>query len=92
MSGRSGASLPDWPRLMSVEQAAAYMGGLSTNTFRALGICPLNIGKRVFWDRRSLDLYADQLAGQPLTTDDEARGMADEERAFRARREQRRNG
>lgn len=79
------ASLPDWPRLMSIELAASYMG-LSANTFRNLDIVPLNVGKRVLYDRRSLDIYADRLAGQPLTGDDRDRAASDVEAAFFARR------
>lgn len=57
--------LPDWPRLMSVEQAAAYVS-LSTTTIRASGPKPKHFGKRVLYDRRDLDRWADRLGGQPL--------------------------
>ncbi|HEX8553640.1 MAG TPA: hypothetical protein VF695_02930 [Sphingomonas sp.] len=78
-------ALPDWPRLMSTDVAAQYLG-ISATTFRSLDVCPINIGSKPLWDRRSLDLYADRLAGQPLSEDDAARVAIEQERAFFARR------
>ncbi len=79
------AALPDWPRLMPLDTAAAYFG-VSANTFRSLGIVPRNIGARVLFDRRDLDLFADRLGNQPLAADDRQRAMDNVERAFLDRR------
>lgn len=78
------ASLPDWPRLMAAELAADYLG-VSASTFRTLGIVPLNIGRRVLWDRVSLDIYVDRISGQPLSEDATERAAAEQERAFLAK-------
>jgi len=78
------ASLPDWPRLMAVELAASYLG-VSASTFRTLGIVPLNIRKRVLWDRVSLDIYVNRISGQPLSDHETERAAAEQERAFLAK-------
>jgi hypothetical protein len=64
---------------------AAHYLGVCAATFRTLGIAPLNIGRRVLWDRRSLDLYVDRMAGAPLSEDELERAAADQERAMLAR-------
>ncbi|WP_311267069.1 hypothetical protein [Sphingobium sp. WCS2017Hpa-17] len=79
------AALPEWPRLMDAEMAAAYFG-LSAGTFRALGIQSRSIGRRVVWDRVDLDRYADRLSGQPLTALDRAAEASEVERNFLERR------
>lgn len=61
------ASLPAWPRLLSADQAAAYLG-LSRPTFA--GNCPVRackIGTRTLYDRLELDRWVDRMAsgGQP---------------------------
>lgn len=58
-------TLPDWPRLMSVELAAAYIG-IGMSTLRDRGPEPKRFGSRVLYDRRDLDRWADALDGQPL--------------------------
>ncbi len=60
--------LPDWPRLLNKELAAAYIG-VSTAKLAALPISPVRIGSRVVYDRRSLDRWADNLGG-PAAPDD----------------------
>ena len=59
------AEMPNWPRLMSEEQAAAYVS-LSLNTFRAdVGrIWPeaIRIGRRKLYDRLVLDRAVDDLS------------------------------
>lgn len=46
------SGLPDWPRLMSVDQAAAYLG-LSAPTFTdRCKVHPCKIGARTLYDRR----------------------------------------
>ncbi len=61
------ADLPDWPRLLSREQAAAYVG-LSVNSFKIrVGRefpDPKIIGARKLWDRRQLDEAVDRLTGR----------------------------
>ncbi len=58
--------LPDWPRLLSREQAAAYLG-VSVNMLESrIGNpfpAPLRIGGRKVFDRRALDKAVDQLTG-----------------------------
>jgi hypothetical protein len=72
-------ALPDWPRLMSVELAARYLG-LGATTLREMGPDgpkPKRYGKRVLYDRRDLDRWADALDGQPLDAQErEAEGDA----------------
>lgn len=51
-------------RMLSVEQAAEYCG-LSANTFRArITVHPVQIGRRVLYDRAALDRWLDSLSGQ----------------------------
>jgi hypothetical protein len=58
--------LPDWPRLMSVKLAAAYVG-LSEATLKEIGPPPVELEKRrVLYDIKALDAWADRLSGQPL--------------------------
>ncbi|WP_202393164.1 hypothetical protein [Alteraurantiacibacter buctensis] len=57
--------LPDWPRLMSSELAAAYLS-IGTTTLRTKGPQPRSLGTRVLYDRRDLDRWADALSGQDL--------------------------
>jgi hypothetical protein len=61
------ADIPDWPRRMGVELAAAYLGvGESTlreGWPRGRYPAPIRDGKRVLWDRRVLDQWADLTAG-----------------------------
>lgn len=58
--------LPDWPRLMSAELAAAYVG-ISETTFRELApVTAKAIGRRRLFDRKDLDRWADALDGQML--------------------------
>lgn len=58
-------ALPDWPRLMREELAAAYLG-IGVSTLRERGPKPNHLGRRVLYDRRDLDRWADALGGQPL--------------------------
>ncbi len=58
--------LPDWPRLMNADLAAAYVG-IGRETLRLHGPAPKRdpdrIGRRVLYDRRDLDRWADALGG-----------------------------
>ncbi|KQN22795.1 hypothetical protein ASE83_15515 [Sphingomonas sp. Leaf32] len=70
---------------MSVGYAAAYLS-ISNTTFRTLGIAERRIGRRVLYDRKDIDLWADRLSEDPL--DERLRSVAEEERLFFARRQQ----
>lgn len=61
------ADLPNWPRLLSREQAAAYVG-VSAGTFDkevSDGIWPAGErrGSRVLWDRALIDRKQDERSG-----------------------------
>lgn len=60
--------LPDWPRLLNKELAAAYIG-VSIGKLDKLPISPVRIGSRVVYDRRSLDRWADNLGGHAQPDD-----------------------
>ncbi|MDR3510683.1 MAG: hypothetical protein P4L73_03555 [Caulobacteraceae bacterium] len=93
-------STPDWPALMSVEKAAAYLD-VSEKTFAAMaamnGVRPVETGFRVLrWRRRDLDQLVDSLpakgsdpsggvARQP-GMDSAAEGLANVERLAQRRR------
>jgi hypothetical protein len=79
------AELPDWPRLMGEELAAAYVS-LSATTLRERGPEPRRLGKRRLYDRNDLDRWADRLGGQPLTVPEQHREAADVERRFLEKR------
>jgi len=81
------STLPDWPRLMSIEFAAAYVS-LSENTVREHGPKPKHHGRRVLYDRIDLDRWADSLDGQPL----DAKGIRDEANEEERRFFEARNG
>lgn len=59
------ADLPDWPRLLSRDQAAAYCS-VSPGTFDdhfAVHLTAIRAGARVLYDRRKIDKYIDTLQG-----------------------------
>lgn len=63
-----------WPRLLSVDDAAAYLS-VSRSTVRRL-VKPVPVGSRVLFDRHELDRFADALAAAPeRTTADRAFGV-----------------
>lgn len=78
-------ALPDWPRLMCVDLASAYLG-LSATTLRAKGPAPRECGKRRLYDRHDLDRWADRLGGQPLTVAEQQDEARDVERRFLEKR------
>lgn len=56
---RDLSRLPDWPRYLAVEEAAAYLS-ISANTLRThVPVTPVRIGGCVRYDRKKLDEYAD---------------------------------
>jgi predicted DNA-binding transcriptional regulator AlpA len=56
--------MPDWPRLMSLQTAAAYVE-MSPNAFSQLPIKPRRVGSRVLYDKRDIDQWADDLSDTP---------------------------
>ena len=74
-------SLPDWPRLMSVKLAAAYLS-ISPGSLRERGPQALQLGRRVLYDRIALDRWADHLSGQPLSPTEEEAESREVERRF----------
>ncbi|MCA0450673.1 MAG: helix-turn-helix domain-containing protein [Proteobacteria bacterium] len=75
------ASLPDWPRLMTIEMAAAYLSR-SESTIKDRGPTPKRDGRSVLYDRKDLDRWADRLGGQPLTEVEESAEAKEVERRF----------
>jgi hypothetical protein len=64
------ADLPNWPRGLSLEQAAAY-AGFSVATFRLrVPVAPIRAGCRVIYDRAEIDRWFDSQreAGQGAPT------------------------
>lgn len=59
------ATMPFWPRLMRADLAAQYLG-IGTTTLSQDGPAPKRKGRRVLYDIRDLDRWADALDGQPL--------------------------
>jgi hypothetical protein len=58
----TAADLPDWPRLLGRDKAAAYLD-MSPNMLDTLPLVPVKIGTRRLYDRRSLDRLVDNLSG-----------------------------
>jgi hypothetical protein len=81
--------LPDWPRLMPIELAAAYLSR-SVSTLRERGPTPKRDGRSVLYDRADLDRWADCLGGQPLSPTQREEEAKDVERRFLERRRGRR--
>lgn len=53
--------LPYWPRLLSRDQAAAYLG-VTAPTLDGLAIHSQKVGRRRLYDRQILDRWADGLS------------------------------
>jgi hypothetical protein len=79
------ADLPNWPRLMGVDLASAYLG-LSATTLRDKGPEPKAYGRRRLYDRIDLDRWADRLGGQPLTVPEQQAEAGQVERRFLEKR------
>ena len=65
------AALPNWPRLLSVELAAAYVGVSKTTFLVGVGNTwprPIRHGKRALWDRARLDRTVDAMSGLPASS------------------------
>ena len=54
--------LPFWPRLLSREQAAAYLG-VTVPTLEGLPIASIRVRRRRLYDRAILDRWVDGLTG-----------------------------
>ena len=71
----TAAPIREWhaypPRLMSESEAARYLS-IGTTTLRKDGPTPKRHGRRVLYDIRDLDRWADALSGLPL--DEGAKG------------------
>ena len=84
MNAVKRASLPDWPRLMSVDLAADYVG-IGQTKLRKKGPAVKRIDGRVLYDRLDLDRWVDALGGQPLN-DNQRKGEGEDlERRILAR-------
>lgn len=79
------ASLPNWPRLMSIDLAAAYLSR-SPTVIRDRGPEPKRDGRSVLYDRKDLDRWADRLGEQPLNSIEEEQESAEIERRWLERR------
>lgn len=74
------ADMPDWPRLMSRDAAAAYCGGVSIGFFEQhCPVKPMRLGGRRLYDRHALDRWLDSQSGlqQPVTSNDDWLGALD---------------
>lgn len=78
-------SLPDWPRLMPIELAAAYLSR-SPTVIRQRGPKPKKDGRSVLYDRRDLDRWADRLNEQPLDEPERLKEAEEIERRFLEKR------
>ncbi len=58
------ATVRPWGRLLGVEDAARYLGISEGSLRNHVTVKPVNIGKRVLYDRLDLDRFADTLAGR----------------------------
>jgi len=79
------ANLPAWPRLMSEPLAARYLS-ISPTNLRENGPEPKRHGRRVLYDIRDLDRWADRLGDMPMDTADEEAEAREVERRFMEKR------
>lgn len=85
MDNPERAQVPNWPRLMGAPMAADYLS-ISPNSLRDHGPAPKRFGKRVLYDIRDLDRWADRLDGQPLDAQETLDEATEVERRFLERR------
>jgi hypothetical protein len=74
-----------WPRLLAEPEAAEYLS-IGKTLLRTRGPDPRRVGRRVLYDIRDLDRWADRLADQPLDDADEEAEAALVEKRFLERR------
>lgn len=80
------ARLPDWPRLLDADAAAAYLS-IGLTTLREKGPAAKELGRRRLYDRKDLDRWVDALGGQPLDlAEADAQAVDTERQFFEARR------
>lgn len=67
------ADLPAWPRGLSLEQAAAYVGVTPPTFAKHVRVTPIRIGGRVLYDRTAIDRWLDDAAtgGNPDASNDQ---------------------
>lgn len=53
-------TLPEWPRLLSEDQAAAYCGVTAETFRRHVPVTRRRLGRRVLFDRHEIDRWLDQ--------------------------------
>jgi hypothetical protein len=70
---------------MSEDTAALYLS-IGTSTLRMAGPKPKRLGRRVLYDIRDLDRWADRLDGQPLDGKRQEDEAAEIERRFLEKR------
>ena len=70
---------------MSEPLAAEYLS-IGATTLRDAGPAPKRYGRRILYDRRDLDRWADRLCGQPLTVAEQRMEAAEVERRFLEKR------
>ena len=79
-----------WGRLLSIDDAAAYLS-ISPNTIKGLDIAQRSIGRRKLYDIHDLDRFVDRMTDKPvLDSAPDPAAAADEERRFFEKREKRR--
>jgi hypothetical protein len=54
--------LPDWPRMMRLPTAAAYLDIGPELFLSNVPVAPRRIGGAVLWDRNEIDVYVDSLS------------------------------
>lgn len=77
---RAARTLPPGitPRLLTVEQAAAYCNVGRDNFAARVGVSPIRaFGNRVLYDRHALDRWLDQQSGIVAVADTDADGRVD---------------
>lgn len=72
--------LPYWPRMLSREQAASYVGVSTTQFDREVSAGrwppPERRGNRITWDRRLIDRVQDKTSGIMTSSEPPAHGPA----------------
>lgn len=76
------------PRLMGEAEAARYLS-IGTTTLRKHGPQAKRLGRRILYDVRDLDRWADALDGQPLTDQQQQAEAEEVERKWREGRQNR---
>jgi len=67
------------PRLMTLDEAAAYLN-IPKTAVKRIGVYPVNVGGRLRWDREAIDNWLDRLSG--ITPPPKLDGMSAADRAY----------